>query len=309
MGKDIKITRIHELVYDLRVNEGMTKDVIMVNPGMKMSNLRGIFRSNRLTGVPVAENSKVVGLISIEDYIKWLSNGEKDCSVAEKMTKKVKTIFENSPFVEALKKFDKFGFGRFPVINDDLKLVGIITKGDIIKCILRKLESVYLNEDIHTYRANNFFDDIAADKTILRFHYFIKGKDLKHAGECASALKKTLKRLGFNPQVIRRVAIATYEAEMNMIIYSKEGEIIAEVEKDKLKISAQDIGPGIEDIEKAMQPGYSTAPNWVREFGFGAGMGLYNIKKCSDEMVINSTIGKGTHLEINISPEYNMAKK
>lgn len=303
MGKDIQITKFQELVYELKINQGMTKDVVVVNSVMKMSKLREILRSKHLTGVPVTENGKVVGLISIEDYINWLADGENDCSVAKKMTRKVKTVFEDSPLVEALKKFDKYGFGRFPVINKDLKLVGVITKGDIIKSILQKLEVENLTEKIHAYRASHIFEDIVADRAMLRFQYWVKGKDIKYAGKCASGLKKTLKRLGFNSQVIRRAAIATYEAEMNMIIYTKEGEIIAEVEPDKIKIRAQDIGPGIEDIEKAMHPGYSTAPDWVRELGFGAGMGLYNIEKCSDEMKINSVVGKGTNLEITISLE------
>jgi len=244
-------------------------------------------------------------LISLEDFIKWLASGQNDCPIAEKMSRKVETVFEDSPLLEAVSRFDRFRFGRFPVIGrKDEKLVGIITKGDIIEGLLKKLEVEYQEEEIYTYRASHIFEDIVADKAILRFQYWVKGKDFEHAGECASGLKKTLKRLGFHPQVVRRVAIATYEAEMNMIIFAEEGEIIAEVEPDRLKIRVQDIGPGIEDIEKAMQPGYSTAPEWVRELGFGAGMGLDNIKNCSDEMSINSTVGKGTQLEIGISLDY-----
>ena len=97
---------------------------------------------------------------------------------------------------------------------------------------------------------------------------------------------------------------AVYEAEINVVIYAEKGEITAEVEPHKLKIKIQDTGPGIEDIEKAMQPGYSTAPDWVRELGFGAGMGLVNIERCSDEMSISSIPGEGTRLEIGISLDY-----
>ncbi len=305
MGKEKKITKIQELIYELKVNQGMTKDVVVVNSDIKMSNLGGILRSKRISGVPVTENDKLVGIISVGDYINWLGDGEDDCYIAEKMTRKVKTVFEYSALVEALKKFIKFRFSSFPVLDEDLQLVGIITKNDIIKCLLQKLESEYLEEEIQTYRTNHIFEYIVADKAVLRFQYLVKGKDFKHAGECASALKKTLKRLGFHLEIIRRVAIATYEAEMNIVIYAEEGKIIAEVAQDKLKIYVQDSGPGIEDIEKAMHPGYSTAPDWVRELGFGAGMGLDNIKKCSDKMTINSTIGKGTDLEIDIFLENN----
>ena len=300
MEKERKIKKIQEFIYELKVNEGMTKDVIVVNSDMKMSNLGKILRSKRISGVPVTESDKVVGIISIGDYINWLEEGKKDCYIAEKMTGKVKTVFEYSSLAEALNKFDGFRFGSFPVLDEDLQLVGIITKNDVIKCLLKKLESEYLEEEIKTHKTRHIFKDIVADKAVLRFQYSVKGKDIKHAGECASALKNTFKRLGFFPEVIRRAAIATYEIEMNIIIYAIEGKIIAEVEQDRLKIYAHDRGPGIEDVEKAMHPGYSTAPDWVRELGFGAGMGLNNIKKCSDKMTINSTVGKGTELEIDI---------
>lgn len=305
MERENKIAKIQEFIYELKVNQGMTKNVVVVNSDMKMNDLGEILRSKRISCVPVTENGKVIGIISIGDYIRWLEEGKKDCYVAKKMTGKVKTVFEYSPLAEALKKFDRFSFSSFPALDEDLQLVGIITKNDIIKCLLKKLESEYLEEEVQTYRASHIFEDIIADKAVLRFQYLIKGNDFKHAGECASDLKKTLKRLGFHPEVIRRLAIATYEAEMNIVIYAEEGKIIAEIEQDKLKIFAQDRGPGIEDIEKAMHPGYSTAPEWVRELGFGAGMGLNNIKKCSDKMTINSTVGKGTELEINIYLENN----
>jgi len=109
-----------------------------------------------------------------------------------------------------------------------------------------------------------------------------------------------LRRLGFDPRIIRRVAIATYEAEMNIVIYADGGEIVAEVRPDRLRVEALDHGPGIPDVELAMQPGYSTAPEWVRMMGFGAGMGLANIKSCADQMKLESAVGVGTQLEVII---------
>jgi len=100
--------------------------------------------------------------------------------------------------------------------------------------------------------------------------------------------------------VIRRVAVATYEAEINIVVYAEGGEIVAEVRPNHIKIEALDKGPGIPDIQQAMQPGFSTAPDWVREMGFGAGMGLPNIKNCADQMQLESTVGVGTHLTIII---------
>ena len=148
MENEKKITIIQEFIYELKVNQGMTNDVIVVDSEMKMSELGKIIRSKRISGVPVTENGKVVGIISVDDYIHWLSDREKDCSVAERMTRKVKTVFEYSPIIEALKKFDRFRFSSFPVLDENLQIVGIITKNDIIKCILKKLETEYLEEEI-----------------------------------------------------------------------------------------------------------------------------------------------------------------
>lgn len=128
----------------------------------------------------------------------------------------------------------------------------------------------------------------------LKLHFTVDGSDFTLAGECSSKVKKTLKQLGFNPEVIRRVAIAMYEGEINMVIHANGGEIDVEISPEQIVAVLKDTGPGIPDIEKAMQEGYSTASNSVRELGFGAGMGLPNMKKYSDEMRIDTEIGKGT---------------
>ena len=135
----------------------------------------------------------------------------------------------------------------------------------------------------------------------MNLHYEVNGDDFSVAGENSSKVKKTLRQLGFNPEVIRRVAIAMYEAEINMVIHANGGYIDAEITPERIKINLVDNGPGIPDLEKAMQEGYSTATNTVRELGFGAGMGLPNIKKYSDELNIKTEIGKGTDVEIIIN--------
>ena len=166
--------------------------------------------------------------------------------------------------------------------------------------MLRRLELDYQEEEIHRYRASHIFQDIIADDIALVFGYRVPAEDFSRAGEAASGLKRTLDRLGIHPGVIRRVAVATYEAEINMVAFTDGGEIVAEVRPGRIKIEALDRGPGIPDIEQAMQPGFSTAPPWVQEMGFGAGMGLPNIKACADHMKLESEVGVGTHLEIVI---------
>jgi CBS domain-containing protein/anti-sigma regulatory factor (Ser/Thr protein kinase) len=301
MDETRKTTKIQELTYELKVEDVMTRNVETVSSKMPVSSLRDILQNKRISGSPVVDDDELVGLISIEDFIKCLEQGEMDALIEDKMIKNIKTLYANEPLVHAVMKFEKYGFGRFPVISrKDKKLVGIITKSDIIKGVLKKLESVYHDEEERKYRASHIFNDIVADELFFKFQYFVEGKNFDKAGEAATGLKKTLYRLGISPEIVRRAAISTYEAEINIVAFTKGGQIIAYLEPHQIKIVITDKGPGIPNIEDAMKPGFSTAPEWVRELGFGAGMGLPNIKKFTDKMTLKSTVGKGTRLEIII---------
>ncbi len=135
---------------------------------------------------------------------------------------------------------------------------------------------------------------------VMKLHYEVSGDDFTRAGETSSKVKKTLNQLGFKPEIIRKVAIAMYEGEINMVIHADGGTIDVDISSDEIVIVMDDKGPGIPDIGKAMQEGFSTAGNNVRELGFGAGMGLPNIKKYSDVMEIDTVVGKGTKLRLVI---------
>jgi len=300
---DIKRTtsKIQELTYELKVENVMSKKVETVNPEMSIKLFRDILKKKRISGSPVIDDDKLVGIISIEDFIKCLEEGEMDSLVEDKMSKDIQTLYADEPLVYAVLKFEKFGYGRFPVISrKDKKLVGIVTKGDIILGVLKKLETIYHDEEEIRYRASHIFDDVVADEIFLKFHYYVEGKNFDKAGEAATGLKKTLYRLGFPPEIVRRASIATYEAEINIVAYTNGGEIRAYIDPTQIKIVITDIGPGIPNINEAMKPGFSTAPGWVRELGFGAGMGLPNIKKFADKMTLRSSVEKGTYLEIVI---------
>ena len=134
----------------------------------------------------------------------------------------------------------------------------------------------------------------------LTFDYVVPGDDFTQAGAASSDVKRKLKQIGCNADVIRRVAIAMYEGEINMVIHANGGIITVEISDDNIKIVLKDQGPGIPDISKAMEEGYSTAPENVRSLGFGAGMGLPNMKKYSDRMEIESTLGKGTTVTMDV---------
>lgn len=132
--------------------------------------------------------------------------------------------------------------------------------------------------------------------SLIRKEYDIPANDFSRAGEASSNVRKLLTQLGVNPTIIKRTSIAMYEAELNAVIHGNGGKARVEIFEDRIEILVYDEGPGIADIELAMQEGYSTAPDYIREMGFGAGMGLSNIKKNSDKFVIESELNKGTRV-------------
>ena len=135
---------------------------------------------------------------------------------------------------------------------------------------------------------------------LLEKKFSIEGGDFIHAGGVSSAIKKILKDIGVSSEIVRRAAIASYEAEMNVVAYAKKGMVTFRVTPHSLQFLFEDEGQGIEDIGLAMQEGYSTATDAIREMGFGAGMGLPNIKKNVNDLKIESTVGIGTTLEMII---------
>ena len=136
---------------------------------------------------------------------------------------------------------------------------------------------------------------------VITFHYTISPDDFTRAGEASSDVKSKLKKMGVTPEAVRKVAIAMYEGEINMVIHAKGGEITVYITTENIEMVLEDVGPGIPDIELAMQAGYSTAPDALRSLGFGAGMGLPNMKKYSDEMEIQTVIGEGTTIRMVVN--------
>ncbi len=136
---------------------------------------------------------------------------------------------------------------------------------------------------------------------IVKLHYSVAPNDFTVAGQASAAVKKVLKQLGFAPDVIRKVAVAMYECEINMVIHACGGEIDVFITPEKIRMVHKDKGPGIKDIEKAMQEGFSTADEKVRELGFGAGMGLPNMKRYTDDMKITTQIGVGTVVDMTVN--------
>ncbi len=137
----------------------------------------------------------------------------------------------------------------------------------------------------------------------LVFHFDVDGENFTSAGQASVQIKKNLRQLGLPPEMIRRVSIAMYEGEINMVIHAGGGHAEVRVDEEAIEIILEDKGPGIADIDQAMQAGFSTAPDNIRSLGFGAGMGLPNMKRYTDHMKIESEVGKGTRITMRVNLE------
>lgn len=307
------ISRLEELAYEIKVSEVMTSNLTTFSSETKMQEVLEVFRLKRISGAPIiSSQGDLIGLISMEDLIRCLTDADLNAKVGKYMTTKLVTILPTDPVIEASKKFVSTNFGRLPIIDKDQKLVGMITKGDINRGLLRALETDYQEEEIRKYRASHLFEDIESDRSSLILRYQIQQDDFEDGGQASSNIKRALIRLGATKQIARRCGIAIYEAEMNLIIHTTEGGVLrVEIEPHQITIDAYDYGPGIKDIDQAMKPGYSTASEAVREMGFGAGMGLVNISRCVDQMKLESVWGKGTRLKMRLflDSEHNKDRK
>jgi CBS domain-containing protein/anti-sigma regulatory factor (Ser/Thr protein kinase) len=295
------INRVEELSYDLKIHEVMSTELRTTTPDMPLSDVLEILRINRISGVPVLQDDEMVGIISLEDIVHAMYKDGLNATVSKYMTREVVTVASYESVIKAIETFTLSRLGRLPVVDENNKLVGMITKGDITRGILVALQKDYQEEEVRRYRASHLFEDIISDRTTLVLRYNIKARDFNHGGNASSNIKRALTRLGADPQITRRCGIAVYEAEMNLIIHTNNGGILKlEVEPHRITMSTVDDGPGIPDITQALQPGYTTATEQVREMGFGAGMGLVNMKRCVDTMELESIMGKGTKLVMRI---------
>ena len=296
-----EINRVEELSYDLKIREVMSTVLKTASTDMPLSKVLDILRINRISGLPVVENDQLVGVLSLEDIVRALQKNDLSALTSQYMTRDVVTVSSYDSIVNALRTFTEKQLGRLPVVDENHNLVGMITKGDITRGILVALQRDYKEEEVRRYRASHLFEDIVSERTTLVLRYTIKARDFTQGGKASSHIKRALLRLGADPQITRRCSIAVYEAEMNLIIHTTNGGILKlEVEPHRITMSATDDGPGIPDIQRVFQPGYSTATEQVREMGFGAGMGLVNMKRCVDTIDLDSTVGKGTKLVMRI---------
>ncbi len=283
-----------DLIYRLKVKDVMTKDMVVSVPTATMRELRTVMRDARISGVPISDGGRLVGIVSIEDIIAALDEGRMDDRAEERMTRSVVVLEDDMPLSFAITYLNRYKYGRFPVLDRSGLLVGIITPTDIIRTMLVEMNREV--ESLETMLKARIYDEKKPDTVRLSFP--TRRYDLETAGHASTEFKKALKQLDIDLAVIRRVAVASYELELNQVIHSTGGAISMEAVREReggyVKILAEDMGPGIPDLDKAMTEGYSTADEWVRSLGFGAGMGLPNARRVADEFSLDSGIGRGT---------------
>ena len=295
--QDISI--VSELMYQLKVRDAMTRTVYTVTPADTLRDVQRVMRDRKISGVPVVEGDRLVGIVSLDDIIRALDRGEIEQRVGEKMSQRVVSVEDHVSVVKAIDEMEKSGFGRLPVLNKKGRLIGILTHWDVVRKLLVMLQDVAMQAEQREREAQLAAQPSAVqDRTALEFS--IEKDDFENAGRASSAVKKHLQSRGVDPAAIRRVAVAMYEAEINIIIHSLGGTMTVQVYPDHIHVVALDRGPGIADIALAMKEGYSTASEKVREMGFGAGIGLANIKRCADRFEIVSSLGHHTQLTFEV---------
>ncbi|SJZ67440.1 CBS domain-containing protein [Selenihalanaerobacter shriftii] len=296
-NSSVNLEFVEKLANDLTVKDIMTNDVITLRPDNKLKNAKEIMRLRKISGIPIINSDRhLKGIISIDDIIRGLEENRLEDNLSNLMSTELITIKHDISVIEALRKFKKHKYGRLPVIDENDVLMGIITPGDITRKLLEEVEKASKEENF--FFVNDSIDEEERDN--LQIEIEIEGGDFSNSGEASSRIKEVLQQVGVPSTAIRKAAIVTYEAEMNVVIHARRGIILAKITPEEIKIIVEDEGPGIENVDLAMEPGYSTASEHVRELGFGAGMGLTNIERWADDLEIESKVDKGTRLEITI---------
>jgi len=278
-----------ELIYQLKIKDVMTRAVITGKPNQTLRHLQNIMRENHITGVPIVENDRLVGMVSISDILSALNNGLIETKAGEKMSSDVVVLQDDMPLSFAISYLNKYHYGRYPILNKQHELVGIISSIDVVRSLL-----VEMNREIMRLEKIQQKEGGGISSAFSEMEFNVAHYDFEMAGRASTEIKKALKQRNIDPKIIRRIAIASYELEINIVAHSQGGKIRCSILPDKVSIVASDTGPGIADVNLALQEGWSTANEYIRSLGFGAGMGLANTKRVSDEFSIQSAAGTGT---------------
>ncbi len=285
---------VQEVILRLKVKDATKKQIFTAKKTDSLRCIQHMMRLNAISAVPILENDQLVGMISLNDIITALDKSYIDDPAEKHMAKTLIILEDDMPLSYAIPFFDKYSYHRFPVVDKNKRLSGMLSSRDILLALLREL-----NQEI--LELEKMINTEPADQTNwIKREFIVKKFDFENAGRASFELKKVLQGINTSRQIIRKAAVAAYELEINIAIHSDGGMITFEIDDKKIVITARDKGPGIEDINLALQPGFSTASDWIRSMGFGAGMGLANTKKVSDDFLIESNSKTGSFIQSTI---------
>ena len=286
---------IMELLQRLRVKDVMrARDIISVSRTDTLRQAQELMRTNKISGVPVLEGKRLFGIVSVNDIIKALEGGWIDDTCQQRMATNLVVLEADMPLAFAIKFFQNYTFGRFPVLNKERDLVGIVSQRDVTRVLMHELTNEIAKLEGKAAPAEHHAKSEGALPYYSMRQFMVVRNDLTNAGKAANEIKRMMKDAGIDNKTVRRVAVAAYELEINICIHSLGGSITFILDTEKATVIAKDKGPGIKDVEWACQDGTSTANDWIRSMGFGAGMGLANSKRVSDTFSIQSKIPTGT---------------
>jgi len=293
---------IMELLQRLRVRDVMRdRDIISVVRTDSMRFAQNLMKRNHISGVPVVEDKRLFGIVSVNDIIKALEGGWIGDPCQQHMATNLVVLEADMPLAFAIKFFQNYTFGRFPVLDKNRDLVGIVSQRDVTRVLMKELTRELARLEGRAQAAPcaehgaplKPAGDAALPYYSMR-QFVVVRNDLSGAGKAANEIKRMMKEAGVDNKVVRRVAVAAYELEINICIHSLGGTLTFVLDTEKATVIAKDRGPGIEDVEWACQDGTSTANDWIRSMGFGAGMGLANSKRVADSFSIQSKVPTGT---------------
>jgi CBS domain-containing protein/anti-sigma regulatory factor (Ser/Thr protein kinase) len=297
---------VNELLFKLKVKDVMSKSVITARPEDSMRSLQALMKKGNFTGLPIVRDGHLVGMVSMQDIINAFDLGWIDEAAEKHMTRNVIVLQDSMPVSFCVTYFNKYRFGRFPVLNADMHLVGIVTQYDVITALLAAMNTELEKLEAAAYKKKQqeAAQSVPVQTGVQIIEFKTESFNFDTAGKASTEIKKILKARNIDPALTRRVGIASYELEINQVVHSEGGVMRYFLEPDKLVIEAADTGPGIVDISKALTEGFSTATERVRALGFGAGMGLPNIIRVSDDFDIKSKPGEGTvvHSIFHLNP-------
>jgi len=295
INTDNSPTVILELIYRLKIKDVMSSSLFTAERTTSLRTIQKLMRRESITGVPIVSGKRLLGIVSMDDIIQALDKGYIEEPAEKFMSRNLIVLEDDMPISFAISNFDKYPYHRFPILNKKKELVGMVTTRDITARLLLEI-----NREIDAIERISSHDSVTGTKETRVRKFTVLKHDFENAGYASTEIKKYLKSKNYDPALIRKASIASYELEINLVVHSDGGEMIAEFTENRLIITAKDHGPGIPDIEKALTEGFSTANSWIRTLGFGAGMGLPNIRRVSDDFSISSDLENGTTVTATI---------